>query len=66
MYQATDALSIIFYEMRFTRCYNAFYVEHPWTVKQLTFDLICDVINDPEVNEISFPLTIFTGLSNAV
>ena len=41
-------------------------IEHPETVKHLTFDLTCDVISDPEVNEISFPSTDFPGISNAV
>ena len=36
-------------------------IEHPWTVKQLTFDLPCDVISDPEVNEINLPSTVFTA-----
>ena len=41
-------------------------LEAPWTVKHFIFDLTCDVIGDPEVNEIWFPLTNLTGLSNAV
>ena len=41
-------------------------IEHPWTVKYLTFDLTCDVISDSEANEISFPSTDFPGLLNAV
>ena len=32
----------------------------------LTFDLTCDVISDPEVNEISLPSRDIPGLSNAV
>ena len=31
-----------------------------------TFDLTCDVISDPKVNEITFLSTIFTGLSNCL
>ena len=41
-------------------------LEDPWTVKHFIFDLTCDVIGDPEVNEIWFPSTNLTGLSNAV
>ena len=35
-------------------------------VKHFVFDLTCDVIGDPEVNKIRFPLTKFPDLSNAV
>ena len=41
-------------------------IESPSTVKHLTFDLTCDVLSDPEANEISLPSTDFPGLSNAV
>ena len=51
--------------MRFTRCYSAF-PRRPVTGKHFIFDLTCDVIGDPKVNEIGFPSTNLTGLSNAV
>ena len=35
-------------------------------VKHFDFDLTCDNIGDPEVNNISFPSTKFPDLSNAV
>ena len=34
--------------------------------EEFYLDLTCDVISDLEVNEMSFPSTVFTGLSNAV
>ena len=35
-------------------------------VKHFEFDLTCDVMSDPEVNNIRFPATQFPDLSNAV
>ena len=35
-------------------------------VKHFDFDLACDVISDPEVNNVRFPLINFPNLSNAV
>ena len=35
-------------------------------VKRFVFDLTCDVIGDPEVIHICFPLASFSGLSNGL
>ena len=45
--------------------YNVF---HRTSVKgeTFTFNLTYDVVSDPEVNEIGFPSTVFTELSNGV
>ena len=41
-------------------------LEDRWPAKHFIFDLTCDVIGDPEVNEIGVPSRNLTGLSNAV